>query len=76
MDKKDKMFGRKVSNLDLILRNQGLEGIIFEMREALKAYRDWDRREGAYMGPAEILLGKYNKSWDEIYAQIDEKNNS
>ena len=76
MDKRDKMFGREVSNLDLILRNLALEGIIFEMREVFKGYMDRDRIEGCYTGPAEQILDKYNKSWDELYTQIDEKNNS
>lgn len=70
--KQNKMHPKVVNHLTFINRLHHLEGIIFEMRETLKYYAS-NEVFSKDSKAAQKILDKYNKTWSEIYDEIDNK---
>jgi len=63
--------GQEVDVFTFINRIHVLEGIIFELKETLKHYAHWEHGAGTLR--AKKVLEKYNKSWDDLYDECDQK---
>ena len=64
------MVGKKITMLDMIQRQDKLEGIIFELREALKYYAVADKTQEFDGGwSARKILKKWDIPWDKIYEE-------
>ncbi|MEK6883721.1 MAG: hypothetical protein AABY22_29100 [Nanoarchaeota archaeon] len=71
MNKKQSISGQKINHLTLINRIHVLEGIIFDLRNALQETCNKPTTNSTYHGLK--ILKKYNKSWEELYEEIDKK---
>lgn len=77
---KNSMEGKRITTLDFILREHVLQGIIFDLKDALKYYAEsdiyWDSPNIDFEPGGKIaadILKQYDKSFDELYAEKEKE---
>ncbi len=84
--KKESIHGKEINNFTFIKRISALENIIFELKQTLLYYGDketyeeriagynmYSKIEGDKGENARKILKIHNKSWTDLYDEIDSK---